>query len=310
MRRRTVLTAVLALTAAGAAVARPALGSPGLDHGSATTPSVRSGTTPIPAQSREQSPTPSPSAAPTTEPPVSVRDLTVTVPATPFFGWALLDRRTGEIGGSANMATGTNTTESMIKVWIVGDYLRRLGTRQPSAADLAELSEVIVHSDDDGAETYYRRGGTNAVVQRMISICGLTGTTVYPYWWSRTTMTPLDAVRLGACVADGRAAGAWTPWLLEQMRAVQGGVAQQQATSGGGRWGIIDGLPATLAARTAIKNGWTPIGADGLWHVDNLAISDTWVLAVMVRYPIGAGLQYGADICSSVARQLSPALAA
>jgi hypothetical protein len=124
-------------------------------------------------------------------------------------------------------------------------------------------------------------------------------------------MTPRDAVRMGGCVADGTAAGSrWTPWVLQQMRSVEGGVDDQQPTTGGGWWGIVDGLPASLTDGLAVKNGWTPIAADGDWHVNNLAIADDWVLVVMVRYPITKGLGYGADICSSVARQLLPALTA
>jgi hypothetical protein len=234
----------------------------------------------------------------------------VTVPDTDFFGWALLNRGTGEIIGSDNHHTGTNTTESMIKTWIVSDHLRRLPSgEQPDADTRAELAAAIIHSDDHAAQKYYLLGGGDAVVQRMISTCGLTGTTVYDGWWSRTRMTPADAVRLGACVADGTAAGPdWTDWVLTQMRAVQGGVDDQQVTTGGGRWGIIDGLPASLAGGLAIKNGWTAIDSDGDWHVNNLAISTDWVLAVMVRYPIAQGLGYGADIASSVARQLLPQL--
>ena len=54
----------------------------------------------------------------------------------------------------------------------------------------------------------------------------------------------------------------------------------------------------------AIKNGWTYIYADGLWHVNCLAVADGWVLAVMLRYPIDRGLVFGADVCGHVARQL------
>src|SRR6185312_17027060 len=42
-----------------------------------------------------------------------------------FFSWALMDRQTGKISGSSNM-TATSSTESMIKAWIVSDYLRQL----------------------------------------------------------------------------------------------------------------------------------------------------------------------------------------
>ncbi len=307
-RRRVYLSALLAaavVVAGGLAV--PTVRDPFLHamaHHQAA--SARIGSAVAPRQlPGKQSPSPSPSAS--SEAPVQP---TVTVPDTAFFGWALLNRQTGEIIGSDNYQTGTNTTESMIKTWIVADYLRRLpADEQPDKDTLTELTAAIIHSDNNAAQKYYLLGGGDAVVERMISTCGLTDTTVYDGWWSRTRMTPADAVRLGGCVADGTAAGSqWTDWVLTQMRDVVGGVDDQQAETGGGRWGVIDGLPASLAGTLAIKNGWTPIGADGDWHVNNLAISDDWVLAVMVRYPIAKGLGYGADICSSVASQLLPQL--
>ena len=94
--------------------------------------------------------------------------------------------------------------------------------------------------------------------------------------------------------------------MLSQMRIVTGttAAADQQATTGGGRWGIIDGVPNEVAGNLAIKNGWTAINADGNWHLNCLAISNNWTLAVMMRYPIGHGLNYGADVCATVARQL------
>jgi len=217
----------------------------------------------------------------------------VTVPG--FFSWALLDRASGKISGSANLATDTSSTESMIKVWISADYLRRLGSASPSQSRLTELSRMIRDSDDDAAEDVYQAGGANTVVQRMIKICGLTDTSLFDGWWSRTEISAEDAVRLGACVADGRAAGAkWTSWILGQMRQVRGE----------GRFGIIEALLADAAARTSIKNGWTQVGSD--WHVNCLAIVDKYVLAVLTQYPVELGLQYGAGVCRNVAAQLQP----
>ncbi|MCW2639865.1 MAG: hypothetical protein JWP76_2171 [Dactylosporangium sp.] len=212
-----------------------------------------------------------------------------------FFSWALLDRHTGVVVGSANDVNGTNTTESMIKTWITSDYLRLLGGRQPTQQRLDELSRMIRDSDDDAAEDIYRADGGDAVVRRMISICGLTDTRAHSGWWSMTQISARDAVRLGQCVADGRAAGpTWTAWVLDQMRQVEGE----------GRFGIIDGLPADVAAQTSIKNGWTLIYTDGLWHVNCLAVHDDFVLAVLTRYPGSLGLSYGAGVCKSVTLQL------
>jgi hypothetical protein len=120
-------------------------------------------------------------------------------------------------------------------------------------------------------------------------------------------MSAEDAVKMGLCVADGRAAGPqWTKYVLSEMRQVRGGVKDQPPgfePTGGGRWGIIDGLPADVVPTVSIKNGWTPL-KDGLWHVNCLAVQDEFVLAVQVRYPISKGLQYGADVCRSVTQQL------
>ena len=220
-----------------------------------------------------------------------------------FFGWAFLDRRSGTMTGSANSGTGTNSTESMVKAFITGDYLRRLDAagKSPSDTVLSELTLMIIDSNDNMAEKYYEAGGSNAVMQRMISMCGLTHTRIFPYWWAKTQMSPQDAVRYGLCVANGTAAGPkWTPWLLETMKHVRGGVNDQiSVTQQGGRWGIIDGLPPQLASQVSIKNGWTVYG-DG-WHVNCLAIEQDWVLNVMVR--IGS-LQAAANTCRSVAEQL------
>ncbi|MEV4626575.1 hypothetical protein AB0J90_09850 [Micromonospora sp. NPDC049523] len=231
-----------------------------------------------------------------------------------FFSWALLDRGTGKISGAPNL-TATNTTESMIKVWLVSDYLRRLGDKPAPAARLKQASSAIINSDDSAAEALFQAGGGKPVIDRLIDMCGLTETQpVIPpgyktVWWSYTKISAEDAVRMGECIKNGTAAGPkWTTWVLEEMTKVQGSTAakDQQLTRGGGRWGIIDGLPKEIVDQgpIAIKNGWTMIFADGLWHVNCLAVADKWVLAVLLRYPQKQGLDYGADVCSSVATQL------
>jgi hypothetical protein len=200
----------------------------------------------------------------------------------------------------------------MIKAWLVADYLRTHPS--PDQATLAKLSKAIRDSDDTAAQWAYRQGGSDEVVRRLVGTCGLTDTTVHSGWWSRTEMSARDAVRMGACVADGRAAGPkWTNWVLDEMRQVRGSVTEQRARSGGGRWGIIDALPADIAPTVAIKNGWTAQGYDGRWHVNCLAIAEDWVLAVQAQYPYGKwppgsavpeGLAEGAGICRRVTELL------
>jgi hypothetical protein len=257
-------------------------------------------------------------APPPPPPPPTLQAGPVTAPASApkFFAWAFYDRRTEQMTGSANSAKSTNTTESMIKVWLVSDYLRRQGTKQPSKTALKYTSTAIRNSNDDSANWLYSQDGGKAAITRLASTCGLK-TVKAGAIWSETTMTAQDAVRMGLCVADGRAAGPqWTEYVLEEMRHTQGTTAakDQEKRTGGGHWGIIDGLPDNLQTEVSIKNGWTLIFKDGLWHVNCLAVHPDWVLAVQLRIkgvniPAGqkdeAGLKKAAAICASVAEQLT-----
>jgi hypothetical protein len=252
------------------------------------------------------SPSPSPSPSPV---PPTLRAQPVSVPVSGgFLSWAVMDRDTGAIAGSPNI-TATSSTESMIKAWIVSDYLRRSteSGKNPTQPILADASAAIRDSDDNAAQRLYRAGGGNAVVSRMISTCKLTDTKVYSGWWSRTRISARDAVRMGNCIADGRAAGPkWTKWVLTEMTQVRGTATakDQRATRGGGRWGIIEGLPKEILAQgVSIKNGWTLV-SDGKWHINCLAIGKDWILAVLLQYPGAKGLPYGAGLCKSVTQQL------
>jgi hypothetical protein len=228
-------------------------------------------------------------------------------------GWALLDRATGQTRGSDNASTFHNTTESMIKAWIAADYLRTLDKNGQTPGDtvLDEITLMIIDSNDVMAEKYYQLGGRNTVVERLQKICGLTDTHIYPYYWALTDMTVADALRYATCLADGRAAGPkWTGWLLDVMTKVRGGVTDNPGTETkqGGRWGIIDALPADVAAQTSIKNGWTFHGhSDNVWHVNCMAINPKFVL--VVETIAAPNLQTAADFCADTAKiQLAPLL--
>ncbi|MGW5667003.1 hypothetical protein [Micromonospora sp. NPDC003776] len=254
-----------------------------------------------------------PAPTPTTPPPPTLADAPVSVNFKgKFFSWALMDRETGEISGAPNMAS-TNSTESMIKAWIVSDYLRELGDKPLSAARKKQAVTAIRDSNDLSAEALYNAGGRKPVLDRLIKMCKLTDTKIYPERakWAYTQMSPRDAVRMGDCIGDGTAAGPkWTKWVLNEMANVRGGVKDQKSDAvQGGHWGIIDGLPESITSQgpVSIKNGFTMLWADGQWHVNCLAVTDKWSLAVMMRYP-GAGdpktPSYGAKVCASVATQL------
>jgi hypothetical protein len=221
---------------------------------------------------------------------------TVKVAGDTFFSWALMDRRTGQIWGSSTMDQ-PSWSASMIKAWLAADYLRR--TPAPSSDLLHTIEIMIRDSDNDGANTMYALDGQTDAINRLVSICGLSDSSPNSNNWAITNLSARDSVRMGDCIASGKGAGPqWTNWLLTQMRAVRGE----------GDFGIRDALPADQAAQVAIKNGWEDFDADGLYHVNCLAIGDTWTMAVMQQYEPhstwDADLALGTQRCTDVAKQL------
>jgi hypothetical protein len=189
----------------------------------------------------------------------------------------------------------------MIKPWLGADYLRRATENgRPPSADMLHTIEIMIRdSDNDAATRLYNLDGDSASIERLVRICGLTHSSANPGGWGLTSLSAHDAVRMGDCIANGTAAGPqWTQWLLQQMRQVRGA----------SNFGIRDVLPAPEAAHVAIKNGYLEFSDDGLFHVNCLAIGDTWSVAVLQRYPPSAGwstdLARGEQGCRSVASQL------
>ncbi|MEU2613041.1 hypothetical protein ABZ570_15890 [Micromonospora sp. NPDC007271] len=256
--------------------------------------SGRSTGTPTDRSSRPQ-PTPSPS--PSLEPlPFSPQDLDG-LGIRGWYSWSVLDKRTGKIIGSKNMGE-TSTTASMIKSWIVADYLRRTAEagQTPSAAKLADATKIIRDSDNTRAEQFYNNVGRSESIKRLIKTCGLTDSKVSSDGgWSRTELSPRDTARLGLCIDDGRAAGPkWTKWLLDEMRLVRGD----------GDFGIRKAFPAKVQKTIAIKNGWIDRQREQEMHINCLAIGDTWTMGVMVRYPINMGYDYGMKNCQKITEAL------
>ncbi|MCP3787603.1 hypothetical protein NLX85_29990 [Micromonospora sp. A3M-1-15] len=246
-------------------------------------------------RSTRAAPSPSPSLEPL---PFEAQDLDG-LDIKGWYSWAVLDKRTGKIIGSANM-NETSTTASMIKSWVVADYLRRSAEagRTPSDAKLEDATQIIRDSDNTRAQEFYESVGGSASIKRLISMCKLTDSKVASDGgWSRTMLSPRDTARLGLCIDDGRAAGPkWTKWLLNEMRLVRGD----------GDFGIRKAFPAAEQKQIAIKNGWIDRQKEREYHVNCLAIGDTWTMGVMVKTPFSAASswQYGMDACEKITEAL------
>jgi hypothetical protein len=225
----------------------------------------------------------------------TLRTAPVSLSVNGFWSWALLDRRTGALDGSPNQGNRSDTA-SMIKVWIAADYLRRSTERgqPPTAAALRELSTMIRDSNNEIADKYHRANGGSASITRTVKLCGLADSrAVTAGSWSTTEVSARDGARLAVCLADGRAAGGWTNWLLSEMRQVRGA----------GRFGIVAAFAPDVAGQVAIKNGWIN-RRDGKWHIACLAVTAEWALTVLTQYPVSQGFSYGTNICKQVAVQL------
>jgi hypothetical protein len=218
-----------------------------------------------------------------------------------FLSWAYLDRRNDSITGAANMMNTTDSA-SMIKAWMAADYLRRSAERgeQPPAADLTDLEAMVRDSDNAAADRIVTTlGGPGETVGRLVTMCQLSETKAGDVWGA-TMISARDAVRMGGCLADGRAAGAqWTPWVLDKMRTVRGE----------GDFGIRKAFPTAAQPAIAIKNGWALRTEDNAVHANCLAIGDTWVLAVVQRYPstgdFAADMAHVDAVCQDVVRALT-----
>ncbi|GIF57876.1 hypothetical protein Air01nite_39710 [Asanoa iriomotensis] len=243
----------------------------------------------------------SPEADPTpTLEPLPVKATDIKIDHSGWYSWALLDTRTGELSGPADR-TELSTTASLIKSWIGADFLRRSAEQgtEPSASRMAQVETMIRDSDNNAAQSLYEANGGAPSIKRLISMCKLKDSKVSADGgWSRTMLSPADITRLGACIANGTAAGPkWTKYLLDQMRAVRGT----------GDFGPRKAFPAADQKKIAIKNGWVDRQREQEYHVSCMAIGDGWVIGVMTKYDISKGYTYGANICKQVGVQLRAA---
>lgn len=243
----------------------------------------------------ETSPTPTPEATPEMLAfDLSKVDATnlVNLTTTAWHSWALMDRGSGAIIGSANF-NETNRACSMIKTWISADYLGQ--AKSPTKTRLGQISQMIRDSDNLPADDIMNELGRLKSFNRMKSVCKTTdfvpGTS-----WSKQVISARDTCRLAEAVAAERVANPqWTAWLLDLMRDVRRGT-----------WGIRAAFPAEVQATMAIKNGWDNTAATGLYHANCLAVSERWAMSVLTRYPVklNSSESLGAEIAQSVAEQL------
>jgi hypothetical protein len=164
----------------------------------------------------------------------------------------VLDRDTGQI--VSNGANKPFPIASVVKLFIADDLLMQesKGETELSAADRKSLDLMLRSSDDEAAQTFWDRGGQNAIIARVVARYGLMGTTAPSNGhWDVTLSTASDLVRYYDMLLDGTGG---LP--SEQVNVIISNLAQSTPTGTDGypqRFGIPDGL---YAEPVAVKQGW------------------------------------------------------
>lgn len=248
---------------------------------------------------KQREPESSPSPTPEPTPEMLAFDLTkvdatklVNVTTTAWHSWALMDRGSGAIIGSANF-NQTNRACSMIKTWIAADYLSQ--AKSPTKTRQDQITIMIRDSDSITADEIMDELGRLKSLNRLKAACKTTDF-VPSNSWSKQVISARDACRMGDTIAAGRVANPqWTEWLLGLMRNVRRGT-----------WGIREAFPADVQATMAIKNGWDSTAATATYHANCLAVTERWAMSVLTRYPtkVQNSESLGAEVTEDIAAQL------
>ena len=187
----------------------------------------------------------------------------------------VLDRDTGQI--VSNGANKPFPIASVVKLFIADDLLMQesKGETELSAADRKSLDLMLRSSDDEAAQTFWDRGGQNAIIARVVARYGLMGTTAPSNGhWDVTLSTASDLVRYYDMLLDGTGG---LP--SEQVNIIISNLAQSTPTGTDGypqRFGIPEGL---YAEPVAVKQGWFCC-----WNGGNQLHVSTGVIGADRRY--------------------------
>ncbi|MFI6014368.1 serine hydrolase [Streptomyces sp. NPDC051243] len=173
---------------------------------------------------------------------------------------AVLDTESGEDAGYGD---GVFDTASIVKVDILAALLLRAQDegRQLTAAEKSYATAMIEHSDNASASELWRAIGRAEGLDAANERFGLTETEGGDgMLWGLTQTTAADQLRLLRQVFGGAESE-----LSEASRAYLSGLMGQIAV--GQRWGVS---AAGDGGAWALKNGWLPRTATGLWVVNSV----------------------------------------
>ncbi|MFI6860433.1 serine hydrolase [Streptomyces sp. NPDC050421] len=181
-------------------------------------------------------------------------------------------------GGSGTRAVygGADTaydTASIVKVDILAALLLRAQDedRELTAAERAHAARMIERSDNDSATALLTAVGGAAGLDAANERFGLTATTAAKAW-GLTRTTAADQLTLLQVVF-----GTGTELSEESRTYLRGLMAQVEADQ---QWGV-----SAAGSAWALKNGWMPRTATGLWNINSIgqvtADGRTYLVAVL-----------------------------
>jgi len=237
MRLAVVLLCV-ALSTAGCGTAAPAWvdGAPSVAPPASSAPPV----SPAPAG-------PSPSTSPSAKAPA--------IPAGITAGIAVFDRQTGTFTEQVHVTTRFRSA-SLVKLLIALDYLwnRGPGYAVP-AADRPRLDIMLRSSDDNAASYFWKAGGADQIVTRMVTRLSLKDTAppsaVGKTGWGSTSLSAADLVRVYRYLLDTAPA---------PVRDYVLGNLHQSTRCGTDRYDQSFGIPSAFSRPWAAKQGWYGFG--------------------------------------------------
>jgi hypothetical protein len=184
----------------------------------------------------------------------------------------VFDRKAGTILTSLH-ADQRFAAMSQVKLLIAVDVLARDNGPALDSAMKQQLYQLLAHSDDQIANKLWIDGGGPAIVTRVASRLGLSGTwpPSNPGEWGDTQITAQDMVTVYRYIADRQPDRDVILTALADTTKI--------ATDGFDQYfGIPDGIPKI---RQAIKQGWGTSGSAAVMNSTGLVGSD-WRYVVIV----------------------------
>jgi beta-lactamase class A len=192
-------------------------------------------------------------------------------------------------------------TASSIKVPIMLTFFAMTENqgREPNSNEMALLTAMIEHSDNDAASALFSEIGGATGIANYIQGLNVSGLTPDNDAWGYSQITPQAMVTLLTELHAGTI-------LTATDRATALSLMQNVETDQ--RWGVGDTAPA--GASFAMKNGWVP-GPDGLWSVNTSGIieagGETYIISVYTQEQssLADGQAIVQQVCGTVASLLA-----